>query len=99
MNDVLKGKKIKTAQTYSYLLNETLYVHGEMSVYNTANNLAAKYKNNINLLTPYANFGTRTIQEAASPRYTELKFSNTGKKIFLNQDSVLMVSQIFEGRP
>lgn len=98
MGPILKGKKIKTAQTYSYLLNETNYVHGDMSVYNTANNMAAKYKNNINILTPYADFGSRTVQEASAPRYTELKFSKISELLFPKVDFNIIENQTFEGQ-
>jgi len=91
-------KKFKTAQTYSYLLNETNYIHGDVSVYNTANNLAAKFKNNLNLITPYSNFGTRSIPRPASPRYTELKFSKLAKLIFPKIDFNLLPTQKFEGQ-
>jgi len=94
----MPDKKIKTAQTYSYLLNETNYIHGDASVYNTANNLAAKFKNNLSLITPYANFGTRSIPRPSSPRYTELKFSKLAKLIFPKTDYALLPDQKFEGQ-
>ena len=94
----LPDKKIKTAQSYSYLLNETNYVHGDASVYNTAENLAATYKNNINLLEPFANFGTRTIQSASSPRYTEFKLSKIAKFLFPKEDFPILETQVFEGK-
>jgi len=91
-----KDKTFKTAQTYSYLLNDTKYVHGDVSVYNTTNNMAALYKNNINLLTPKSNFGNRTIPSASAPRYTESKYSKIAQLIFNNIDSNLLIPQIFE---
>jgi len=94
----IPDKKVKTAQMYSYLLNETNYVHGDMSVYNTTENMAATYKNNINLIEPFANFGTRTIQGASSPRYTELKLAKISKEIFPKEDFAILQDQEFEGQ-
>jgi len=94
----IPDKKTKTAQMYSYLLNETNYVHGDASVYNATENMAAKYKNSISLIEPFANFGTRTIQSASSPRYTELKLSKISKEIFPKDDFNILPDQEFEGK-
>ena len=93
----IPNKIVKTAQIYSYILNETNYIHGDASAYNTAENLAARYKNALNLLEPKANFGTRNIQSASSPRYTEFKLNDISKYLFVKDDFDILPEQKFEG--
>ncbi len=95
------GKKIKTAQTYSMVYSETNYLHGDASVYNTANNLAAEFKNALNVVQPHASFGVRTAPEAAGPRYTSMSFSEIASKIFDKTDMEIIEQEQrneFEGQ-
>ena len=43
-------KKIKTAEVFTLIYNNTKYRHGDVSANTTTSNLAAPYSNNINLL-------------------------------------------------
>jgi DNA topoisomerase-2 len=66
-------KEIKVAQLAGYISENTGYHHGEASLNQTIVNLAQDYagSNNINLLKPNGQFGTRLKngKDAASPRY------------------------------
>ena len=94
------NKKHKTAQIHSYLLTDTKYNHGDIGAIATANNLAAKFKNNLNLVDPYGSFGVRTNPAPAQARYTEVKIADVSKEIFKSIDLPIIekhAKQIFEG--
>eukprot|EP00959_Pyramimonas_sp_CCMP1952_P213887 4475343-Pyramimonas_sp.AAC.1 len=68
------NKEIKVSQLSGYVSTETLYHHGEQSLMGTIVNLAQTFVgsgNNIGLLAPKGQFGTRLMggKDAASPRY------------------------------
>ena len=71
-------KEIKVAQLSGYVSEHSGYHHGEASLMGTIIKLAQTYvgSNNINLLMPNGQFGTRLMggEDHASPRYifTEL---------------------------
>ena len=94
------NKKHKTVQIHSYLLTDTKYNHGDIGAIATANNLAAKFKNNLNLVDPYGSFGVRTNPSPSQARYTEVKISDIAKEIFKSIDIPVIkkhAKQIFEG--
>ncbi|KAG9223266.1 hypothetical protein CCMSSC00406_0000045 [Pleurotus cornucopiae] len=66
-------KEIKVAQLVGYISEHAAYHHGEMSLSATIVNLAQNYvgSNNINLLSPNGQYGTRDQggKDHASPRY------------------------------
>ena len=70
--------EIRVAQLAGYVSENAAYHHGEASLHGTIINMAQTYvgSNNINLLQPNGQFGTRIMggNDAASPRYihTEL---------------------------
>lgn len=70
-------KELKVAQLGASVAELTAYHHGEMSLMTTIINLAQNYvgSNNINLLLPIGQFGTRLQggKDAASPRYIHTK--------------------------
>jgi len=94
----IPNKKIKTAEIYSLVYNQTNYLHGDKSTYNVFETLAADYKNNINLIEPKGSFGYRTNQAASSPRYTSGKFSDIAKLIFPKIDENIYEEQYLEGK-
>src|SRR4029078_9145510 len=67
------SKEIKVAQFGAAVAELTAYHHGEQSLYSTIINMAQDFvgSNNINLLKPNGQFGTRIQggKDAASPRY------------------------------
>jgi len=66
-------KEVKVAQLAGSVAELSAYHHGEASLMSTIINLAQNYvgSNNINLLMPNGQFGTRLQggKDAASPRY------------------------------
>jgi DNA topoisomerase II len=67
------SKEIKVAQIAAYIADVSAYHHGEKSMQDTVVNMAQNFvgSNNINLLQPNGQFGTRLAggSDAASPRY------------------------------
>jgi len=92
------NKKVKTAEVFTMIYNETKYKHGDVSAYNTAENMAAPFNNNINLLKPEGTFGYRTVTEASSPRYTNIIFGKVSQLIFNKRDIPLLEKQYAEGK-
>ena len=86
--------EIKVAQISGYISEHTSYHHGEVSLQGTIVNMAQDFvgSNNINLLEPIGQFGTRLQggKDAGSPRYIFTKLRNITKLIFNEYDSVLL---------
>ena len=91
------NQKIKIADIYSLIYNETKYLHGDLSAKNVANNLAAPWNNNINLIESRANFGSRTNKSAAAARYASTKFAEISKFLFPNIDKNIRDKEYLEG--
>lgn len=89
-------KKIKTAEVFTMIYNDTKYRHGDVSANTTTSNLASQYGNNINLLKPSGTFGFRSAKKASSARYTNVIFSKLGQSIFNKRDIPLLETQILE---
>jgi DNA topoisomerase-2 len=87
-------QSIKVAQLSGYVSAETSYHHGENSLQQAIIGMAQDFvgSNNINLLIPDGNFGSRLNggKDAASPRYIFTHLSNVASLIFNNLDSPLL---------
>jgi DNA topoisomerase-2 len=87
-------KDIKVAQLSGYVSAETSYHHGEASLQQAIVGMAQDFvsTNNINLLYPNGNFGSRYGggKDSASPRYIFTKLSNVTKSIFHKDDTKLL---------
>jgi len=92
------NQKIKIADIYSLIYNETNYLHGDQSAKNVANNLAAPWGNNINLIESRANFGSRTNKSAAAARYASTKFAEVSKFLFPEIDKNIRDKEFMEGK-
>jgi DNA topoisomerase-2 len=83
-------KEVKVAQLSGYVSEHSAYHHGEASLSGTIINMAQTYvgSNNINLLYPSGQFGTRAEQgdDAASPRYTFTNLCPITRLIFPQVD-------------
>lgn len=81
---------IKVAQLAGYVSEHTAYHHGENSLVNTIINMAQNYlgANNINLLEPVGQFGTRIMggKDHSSARYIFTLLSEVTRKIFHKDD-------------
>jgi len=93
-----ESKKSKTNDVYTLIYGETKYLHGDVSAYNVAENLARESSNNINILTNEGSFGFRTNRSAAAPRYTSTRFSKSARSLFHKEDAPLFRLQEFEGQ-
>lgn len=91
---------IKVSQLGSKVAELTEYLHGENSLYSTMVGMAQTFpgSNNLNLLQPEGNFGTRFIQEASAGRYIYTKKSKYFDKLFMKEDRDILISQDFEGK-
>jgi len=87
----------KVSQLNSKVAEETEYLHGDMS--GVIVNLAQDYTgtNNINLLYPEGNFGSRIIPKASASRYIYTYGAPEFFKIFNKEDTPILEHQDFEG--
>ncbi|KAF8604983.1 DNA topoisomerase II [Ceratobasidium sp. AG-I] len=86
--------EIKVAQLVGYISEKTAYHHGEASLTMTIVNLAQNFvgSNNINLLKPEGQFGTRSQggKDAASARYIFTNIPRMTRAIFHQSDDALL---------
>ncbi|KAL9179430.1 hypothetical protein ACHAXT_008720 [Thalassiosira profunda] len=89
----LKGE-IKVAQLAGYVGEHSAYHHGEASLHGTIVGMAQNYvgSNNINLLFPSGQFGTRRMagKDAASARYIFTRLEKITRAIFHPDDDDLL---------
>lgn len=82
------------AQLSAYVAEHSAYHHGEASLASAIINLAQDFvgANNINLLHPSGQFGTRLQggKDAASPRYIFTRLSAMTRQLFNENDDVLL---------
>lgn len=85
---------IKVAQLAGYISEHSAYHHGEASLTQTVISMAQNFvgTNNINLLSPCGQFGTRLMggKDAASPRYVFTKLETITRAIFHPNDDPLL---------
>lgn len=85
--------EIKVAQLAGYTSEHAAYHHGEASLNSTIVGMAQDYvgANNINLLAPNGQFGTRLLggKDAASPRYIFTQLAAATELIFRPEDAPL----------
>jgi DNA topoisomerase-2 len=86
--------EIKVAQLSGYISEHTSYHHGEASLQGTIINMAQDYvgSNNINLLDPIGQFGTRLQggKDSGSPRYIFTRLKPLVKILFNEYDNLLL---------
>lgn len=87
-------REVKVAQLAGSVAEMSAYHHGETSLCGTIVNLAQNYvgSNNINLLQPNGQFGTRLSggKDSASPRYIFTMLSPLARLIFHPHDDPLL---------
>ena len=95
-----ESKEIKVEQLSAKASEQTSYLHGANSLNGVIVGLAVKYvgSNNVNILEPDGNFGTRFIKEASASRYIYTYLSSLAKYIFRKEDEPILESQLFEGQ-
>jgi DNA topoisomerase-2 len=86
--------EIKVAQFVGYISEHTSYHHGEVSLSNTIINMAQNFvgSNNINLLEPKGQFGTRLLggKDHSSPRYIFTQLNKITRFIFRKEDDEIL---------
>ncbi|KAJ9111708.1 hypothetical protein QFC19_001068 [Naganishia cerealis] len=91
-------KEIKVAQLAGYVSEKTAYHHGEQSLVMTIVGLAQNFvgSNNINLLAPNGQFGTRIAggKDAASARYIFTNVPRMTRALFHPNDDPILKYQI-----
>lgn len=88
-------QEVKVAQLAGAVAEKSAYHHGEVSLMGTIVNLAQNFvgSNNINLLEPIGQFGTRqhpSGKDCAQPRYIFTKLTQESKIIFLQEDDAIL---------
>ncbi|XP_024944592.1 DNA topoisomerase 2 isoform X2 [Cephus cinctus] len=87
-------REVKVAQLAGSVAEHSAYHHGEMSLMATIINLAQNFvgSNNINVLQPIGQFGTRLTggKDSASPRYIFTMLSPLARLIFHKHDDALL---------
>lgn len=95
-------KSIKVAQLSGYVSAETGYHHGEASLQQAIIGMAQNFigTNNINLLYPDGNFGSRLMgsKDAASPRYIYTHLSQITPHLYNQYDTPLLNTQYDDGQ-
>ena len=88
---------IKVAQFGPMVAQLTAYKHGENNLMETIINLAQDFTgaNNINFLKPIGQFGSRYNNAAASPRYIYTALNPITRKIFKEEDDII-INYIFD---
>lgn len=83
--------EIKVAQLAAYIAEVSAYHHGEASLQQAIIGMGQNFvgTNNINLLSPNGQFGTRVMggEDAASPRYIFTVLTQLAKLIFREEDN------------
>ncbi|XP_011191143.2 DNA topoisomerase 2 isoform X1 [Zeugodacus cucurbitae] len=95
-------REVKVAQLSGSVAEMSAYHHGEMSLQATIVNLAQNYvgSNNINLLEPRGQFGTRLQggKDCASARYIFTLMSPLTRLIFHPADDPLLTYEVDDGQ-
>jgi len=86
--------EMKVAQLAAYVAEKSAYHHGEVSLAETIVKLANDYtgSNNINLLEPCGQFGTRLMggKDASQTRYIFTKLTKEARKLFDPKDDAIL---------
>ncbi|KAI5294245.1 DNA topoisomerase 2 [Ascosphaera acerosa] len=95
-------KDIKVYELGGYVSAETSYQHGDASMQQTIVALAQDFvgSNNVNLLEPSGNFGSRLHggADAASARYIHTRLTPFARRIFSQHDDALLTYNTDEGK-
>lgn len=87
-------EEIRVAQLAGYVSEHAAYHHGEASLMSTIIGMAQNFvgANNINLLRPVGQFGSRLLggKDSASPRYIHTYLEDIVSKIFRKEDASLL---------
>jgi DNA topoisomerase-2 len=86
--------EVRVAQLAGYVSEHAAYHHGEASLNSTITSMAQIFvgANNINLLDPIGQFGSRLMggKDAASPRYIHTHLASIVDRIFRKEDAPIL---------
>jgi DNA topoisomerase II len=93
------AKEIKVATLAEHVSGKTDYHHGGGSLVGAIVGLARSYPgtNNMNLLMPNGQFGSRLTKEAAADRYIYTEFSPYFRQLFKKEDDILLEHLLSDG--
>jgi DNA topoisomerase-2 len=95
--------EIRVAQLAGYVSEHSGYHHGEESLNNAIIAMAQNFtgSNNVHLLEPSGQFGTRLMggKDAGSPRYLHTALSDVAYKIFNTDDNEILKYRDDDGTP
>ena len=98
--NIKKSNNIKVSQLANKVSEMTCYLHGETSLSEAIVNMAQQFvgTNNINLLFPLGNFGTRNQggKDCAASRYIFTYGTDLLDKIYRKEDNVILKNRIEE---
>jgi len=97
-----KNSEIKVSQLTGYISDKTCYHHGEQSLNMAIVNMAQRFmgSNNVNILMPSGQFGTRlTGKDAASPRYIFTYLNPIIRMIYREEDDPILKYLEDDGTP
>lgn len=93
--------EIRVAQLAGYVSEHAAYHHGEASLNSTIVGMAQTFmgSNNINLLVPIGQFGSRLLggKDSASPRYIHTHLEHIVESLFRKEDSAILDYQEDDG--
>jgi DNA topoisomerase-2 len=93
--------EIRVAQLAGYVSEHAAYHHGEASLNSTIVGMAQTFvgSNNINLLVPIGQFGSRLLggKDSASPRYIHTHLEQIVESLFRKEDSAILKYQEDDG--
>jgi DNA topoisomerase II len=92
-------KDSKVSRLASMVAMETQYLHGENSLQGVIVGMTQDFvgSNNLPLLSPNGNFGSRFIPNASAARYIYSKKSPNFNSLFNKDDDKILLEQEFEG--
>jgi len=97
-----KDAEVKVAQLAGFVSDRAAYHHGEASLTGAIVNMAQTFigSNNINILEPLGQFGTRNLggKDAASPRYIFTSLSERIMTIFNKNDNNVLSFEEDDGQ-
>lgn len=93
-------KKIKVEQLAGEVAKDTAYHHGAQSLEGAIVGMAQGFcgSNNLNLLEPLGQFGTRHGEKAASARYIHTALSPIARDVFRTEDDLILEHLVDDGQ-
>ena len=91
--------EIQVERVAAQIAAATDYHHGVGSLEGTIVGMAVNYPgtNNMNLLMPNGQFGSRLTKEASAGRYINTKFSENFRKLFKKEDDSILEHILVDG--